>query len=110
MNKKSARILKTAIVYAAFALAILFMAFLSVWIGNSSAKVGFGEMFAGIFDGQNIVVNMLLDVRAPRTIIALLTGACLAVAGVLLQSATRNELADASVIGVSSATYIANLV
>lgn len=40
MNKKSARILKTAIVYAAFALAILFMAFLSVWIGNSSAKVG----------------------------------------------------------------------
>lgn len=110
MNKRAAKILKVAIIYSAFGLAILLMTFLSVWIGNSSAKVSFGEMFVGIFNGQNIVVNRLLDVRAPRTIIALLTGACLAVAGVLLQSATRNELADASVIGVSSATYLAHLV
>lgn len=110
MRKNSAKISKSLIIYSIFILAALIVAFLSVWIGNSSAKVSLAEMFVGIFDGQNIVVNRLLDVRAPRTVIALLTGACLAVAGVLLQAATRNELADAGIIGLSSATYLAHLI
>ncbi|MDE6551292.1 MAG: iron ABC transporter permease [Clostridia bacterium] len=110
MSKRKAKIIKAVAVYSAFILATLIIAFLSVWIGNSSAKVNFNQMFVGIFDGRNIVVNRLLDVRAPRTVIAMLTGACLAVAGVLLQSATRNELADASIVGVSSATYLAHLI
>lgn len=110
MSKSKGKPIKAIIVYSAFIILTLIMAFMSVWIGNSSAKVSMGEMFVGIFDGQSIIVNRLLDVRAPRTIIALLTGACLAVAGVLLQSATRNEIADASIVGVSSSTYLAHLV
>ena len=69
MRKCKAKILKALIVYASFVLATLIIAFLSVWIGNSSAKVSFGEMLIGIFDGRNIVVTRLLDVRAPRTVI-----------------------------------------
>lgn len=108
MTKKRG-ILRAAGIYGGFAILTLFTAFLSVWIGTSSKQAGFGEMLAGIFSGRDITVNRFLDVRAPRTAVALLTGACLAVAGVLLQSATRNELADAGIIGVSSAAYTVHL-
>lgn len=40
--------------------------------------------------------------RIPRTIFSLMTGAALGVSGVLMQSVTRNPIADPSVLGVNS--------
>ena len=40
--------------------------------------------------------------RIPRTIFSLLTGAALGVSGILMQSITRNPIADPSVLGVNS--------
>lgn len=45
---------------------------------------------------------VLLGVRLPRVLAAVLAGAALAVAGVGLQALTRNALAEPSVLGVSS--------
>lgn len=108
MKKKA--IIKGVLVYVITILVLLFVMFLSVWIGNSNYSVSFGEMIAGIFTGNNTYVNMFMDIRGPRTIVAVLCGMCLAVSGVLLQSVTRNQLADASIIGVSTSTYLGNLV
>lgn len=45
---------------------------------------------------------MLLNLRLPRTLVAACGGIALAISGVLIQSAVRNPLADASIIGVTS--------
>ncbi len=47
-------------------------------------------------------VGFILDARAPRVASALLAGAALALAGALVQSVTRNALADPGILGVSS--------
>jgi len=45
---------------------------------------------------------ILLDQRVPRTLIAVVGGAALAVAGVLIQGHTRNPLADPGLLGVTA--------
>lgn len=45
---------------------------------------------------------VLLDLRLPRTLLAMLVGAGLGVAGVLLQAVVRNPLAEPGLIGVSA--------
>jgi iron complex transport system permease protein len=50
---------------------------------------------------------VLLDVRLPRTLIAIFVGASLAVAGAMMQGLLRNPLADPGLIGVSSGAALA---
>jgi len=45
---------------------------------------------------------ILLDIRLPRLLVGMLTGACLAASGAILQSVMRNPLADPGIIGVSA--------
>ena len=49
-----------------------------------------------------VVTNVIWEQRLPRTAVGLLAGAGLAVAGVLMQTITRNPLADPRIFGVAS--------
>ena len=40
--------------------------------------------------------------RIPRTIFSIMAGACLGVSGALMQSITRNPIADPSILGVNT--------
>ncbi len=51
---------------------------------------------------RNSQAVIILELRAPRTVLAMLTGAGLAVCGGALQAATRNPLTDPFLLGVSS--------
>ena len=44
---------------------------------------------------------IVLDIRAPRTVLALLAGAALGLSGAVLQGFTRNPLAEPALLGVS---------
>ncbi len=46
--------------------------------------------------------NIILHIRFPRVMLAIITGMALSVAGVVLQALLRNPLADPYIIGVSS--------
>lgn len=48
------------------------------------------------------VVKIIVDLRLPRTLLAIMAGAGLALVGVLLQTVTRNDLADPFLFGLSS--------
>lgn len=48
------------------------------------------------------ITRIILELRAPRAILAAIIGAGLAVVGMLLQSTTRNALADPFLFGLSS--------
>ncbi|HDH0698571.1 TPA: iron ABC transporter permease [Klebsiella aerogenes] len=49
-----------------------------------------------------ILKTIVIDLRLPRVLLAALTGAGLAIVGLLLQTTTRNELADPFLFGLSS--------
>lgn len=51
---------------------------------------------------STVVQFLIIDVRLPRTITAMMVGASLAAAGVTMQGLFRNPLADPSLIGVST--------
>ena len=64
-----------------------------------------------MFVSYDETVSTIYDLRLPRILIAMVGGAATAVAGVLLQAAIRNPLADPGIIGVSAgASFAAVLV
>ncbi|WP_029071386.1 FecCD family ABC transporter permease [Kandleria vitulina] len=78
----------------------LIMAVLSLMLGK--VTVSFKSVIEA-FD-SSIVNNEVNIVRArmPRTIFALLAGCSLSVSGTLMQSITRNPIADPSILGVNT--------
>lgn len=89
------------------ALAFSLAAFLSLSVGPSgvtllSLPAVIAEMtgFAAGSGGHEALV--LLDIRLPRTLLAMYVGAALAVSGAIMQGMFRNPLADPGLIGVSS--------
>lgn len=63
-----------------------------VWDGM--AAIGSQEM--------SMTSRILLDLRLPRALLAIIAGTGLAMVGALLQTATRNDLADPFLFGLSS--------
>lgn len=51
---------------------------------------------------QSADCTIVLDARLPRTLAGLLAGAALGLAGSLMQTLTRNPLADPGILGVNS--------
>ncbi|MCR8657279.1 FecCD family ABC transporter permease [Paenibacillus endoradicis] len=92
--------MKKIIYFVAALLLLVAVALYSMATG--SIKVGLWELIQGLIYGGNDNVDVIRDLRLPRIIVSILTGAALAVSGVLLQAVMRNPLADAGVIGISS--------
>lgn len=76
-----------------------------------STSVSFQELWA-LLNGGDIsesARSILINVRLPRVLAALLAGAALAVAGALIQAVLDNPLASPNVIGVNSGAGLAVL-
>lgn len=58
-------------------------------------------------DGSFKEEFVLFSVRLPRVVITILSGMCLALSGSILQSITRNDLADPGIIGINSGAGVA---
>lgn len=98
--------------YAFGALGLGGLALASLALGASA--VGAHEVWAMVLqvlnDGrlpQSREGLILVTIRLPRTLLAMLVGAGLAVAGAMLQGLFRNPLADPGLIGVSSGAALA---
>ena len=103
---------KYQIVIAGLCLAIV--AILSLMIGNTLVSPGTVIQALFNFDSENDLHDVVTGARASRTIIALLTGAALAVSGLLMQAHTKpNSIARAfrcqcrrSIFVIFSITFI----
>ena len=85
--------------FLALAVAVLFL--MNIFFG--SVHIAFSDVMSSLL-GRNsdAMVNFIVvDSRLPQTVTALLVGASLAVAGLLLQTALHNPLAGPSVLGIS---------
>lgn len=78
-----------------------------------SVPLSFSELFSALPDlwhGQaTSLAATLLELRLTRALSGFVTGATLALAGVLMQALLRNPLADPYVLGVSSGASVAAL-
>ena len=77
-----------------FVLAILNICNGSVWISP--------HRLINIANSQSPIANILLHLRLPKMITAILAGASLSVAGLMMQTLFRNPLAGPYILGVSS--------
>lgn len=94
-----------------YALLLALLAALCFVLGAISMMVGPGggpaEIMAMIARGDEDLAWMMIgEVRLPRTLLALMVGATLGMAGAALQGLLRNPLADPGVVGVTTSASL----
>ncbi len=85
---------------------------MTVFVSMASGNFGFEPILTinALFGNTNeFIRNFILDLRLPRSMVALFSGAILAVSGLIFQGVLRNPLADPSVIGITSGAGVGAL-
>lgn len=91
---------RSLVLVGAGVLAILAV-FASLAVGNLGIPLG--EVWRALVSPDDSASSLIVQTqRIPRTVLGVAAGAALAVAGVLMQSLTRNPLAEPRIMGVSS--------
>ncbi|MDK0521206.1 iron ABC transporter permease [Streptomyces sp. ML-6] len=99
--RRSRRALATAAAVAALLVAIL----LSLAVGARSIPPS--EVFDALLNGgHSDNAEVVRNLRVPRTLIGLMVGAALALAGTVLQGITRNPIADPGILGISQGASV----
>lgn len=89
---------------------MLISVFFAVLIG--SVRLSFKEVFSVLFGGNkdSAEYRIIMYVRLPRVIGAVVAGSALAVAGAILQSILNNSLASPGIIGVNAGSGLFALI
>lgn len=89
---------------------ILWLSFIAS-ITWGAADIGFKDIYQALtaFDGSTNHL-IIYTIRLPRSLIAMLVGAALAVAGAIMQGLTRNPLAAPDILGVNAGAAFAVVV
>lgn len=80
----------------------------SVTVG--SRDVSWADIVAALVGHDETIGQASVMLRIPRTVLALLSGAALGVAGAVMQGVTRNPLADPGILGVNTGAALAVVV
>jgi iron complex transport system permease protein len=72
-----------------------------------SRDVGWSDIWAGVTGQTEGFAQAAVAKRVPRTALAAVSGAALAVAGLVLQGITRNPLADPGILGLNTGASLA---
>lgn len=89
-------------------LMVLILVAVTASLGMGASAVSFDQIFPTIMGyGTFKDEFVLFSIRLPRIIITLLAGMALALSGSILQSITRNDLADPGIIGINSGAGVA---
>lgn len=94
---------RRALLFGLIALALLHVATLGICLGAVPLKPG--TVITTLMDRSNadsVLRQIILDFRLPRIVTAMLAGASLATAGLMMQTLFKNPLADPFVLGVNS--------
>ncbi|MBC9733219.1 FecCD family ABC transporter permease [Nocardioides marmotae] len=92
---------RRGVLLAGAALAVLLLGVASICVGTRSiAPVEALRAFLDVAGTDDHVV--VREIRLPRTLLAVIVGAALATAGALIQTLTRNPLAEPGILGVTA--------
>lgn len=83
-------------------LALLAIVFLSMATGARPIPLEAVWSALAAFDPTATEHRIIWDLRLPRTLVGVIVGAALGLSGAVLQGATRNPLADPSILGINA--------
>lgn len=79
---------------------LVLVALASIAIG--AKELSLEQVWHGLFDDSGTYGDVVVEERLSRTVLGLLAGAALGLAGALLQALTRNPLADPGLLGINA--------
>lgn len=95
----------------ALILFILLLASLILYLSWGSYKISPLDIIKTILgEGTKLQKAALLNLRVPRLLVGISVGIALSTAGALLQTITKNELADSGIIGINAGAAVAAVV
>lgn len=87
---------------------LIVLAVISLRFG--SVRYSTGEIINALIDGsESTIRRIVMNIRMPRTALAMLVGTSLATSGALLQAVLRNPLASPGLIGVISGASLSTI-
>lgn len=97
-------LVRTAWLLAGVGLLVV-LSILSVAFGVRAVSVD--DIFAALAGHSDTIEQAAIVKRIPRTVLALLVGAALALSGATMQAVTRNPVADPGILGISNGASLA---
>ena len=90
---------------------VLVLIVIGASLGLGAREVSFSGVLSALFGAADTTDQLVIrELRVPRTVLGVLVGAALGVAGALMQGITRNPLADPGLLGVSAGAALAVVV
>ncbi|MFS0912274.1 FecCD family ABC transporter permease [Microbacterium sp. 179-I 3D2 NHS] len=84
---------------------LVLLSILSVSFGVRAVSID--DILAALAGHDDTIAQAAIVKRVPRTVLALLVGAALALSGATMQAVTRNPVADPGILGVSNGASLA---
>jgi iron complex transport system permease protein len=83
------------------------VALMAASVAVGSRDVGWSEIVSALGGSSETIGEAAVTKRIPRTLLAVLVGAALGLAGAVMQGVTRNPLADPGVLGITMGASLA---
>lgn len=100
-QKRKISVRRVGVIWGILAVALCILALVAIAVGSAGYSIP--EILRALWSDEKSTIKIIvLNLRLPRIILALLIGSSLAASGALLQSVMRNPLADPGTIGVSA--------
>jgi iron complex transport system permease protein len=112
MNRSPLTLRRTIVTMSALFIALLIVMLGSLMIGSTPISLGdaMRALFVPSDHSTETIRTILLSIRLPRVLLALIVGAGLSVAGATLQALLRNPLAEPYILGISSGGTVGALI
>ncbi|MFI9273092.1 FecCD family ABC transporter permease [Kitasatospora sp. NPDC052896] len=81
---------------------LLLLLVLALSIGVGAKELSLGEVWHGLLDRSAASYPVVHQMRLPRTLLGLVAGIALGLAGGVMQALTRNPLADPGLLGINA--------
>lgn len=93
-------------------LLVLLIATFLYSVRSGSVEITWADLWAAFTNSSKdqSIHDIIWNIRLPRSLVAMLVGANLAVSGAILQGVMRNPLADPQIIGISSGAGFAGMI
>ena len=89
-------------------MSLLLVAVFLLAVSWGSYTMSIGEVVSTLFGGgSKLQSTTIFDIRLPRICVAMVVAVCLSTSGCVLQSVTRNELAEPGMIGINAGAALA---
>ena len=92
-------------------LSIVLMTSIVIYLSWGSYKVGLIDIIKTLIgEGTKFQNATILQIRLPRMLVGICTAVALSTSGALLQTITKNELADPGIIGINAGAAVAAVI